>query len=76
MAYQTYNSSHVPTHGLFARAGEWAAEKIRGIGDFYAERGRLAQLAAFDRRTLLDIGLHPTEIQSVAHLPADPTRRR
>jgi uncharacterized protein YjiS (DUF1127 family) len=76
MAYQTFNSSTVPAHGLFERAGDWVAETVRGIGDFYAERGRVAQLAALDRRTLHDIGLHHSEISSVVHNSSDVTRRR
>jgi uncharacterized protein YjiS (DUF1127 family) len=76
MAYHTYDTSIDPVRSLQERTGSWIAETVRGIGDFYAERGRLAQLAALDRRTLHDIGLHPTELQSVAHNPHDTTRRR
>lgn len=76
MAYQTFDSSVEPAHGFGERAGDWIVETVRGIGDFYAERGRIAQLAALDRRTLRDIGLHRSEITSVVHNPSDPSRRR
>lgn len=76
MAYQTYNSSTLSSHSVFERAGDWIVGKVRAIGDFYAEQGRVAQLAALDLRTLRDIGLHPSEIASVAHHQVDPTRRR
>lgn len=76
MAYQTYNSPALHSHNVIERAGDWIVAKVRAIGDFYAEQGRVAQLAALDRRTLQDIGIHRSEIASVAHNQVDPTRRR
>ena len=76
MTYQTYDASIASSGSLAERASDWIAARVRGIGEFFAERGRIAQLAALDLRTLKDIGLTPSEISSVAHNPADPTRLR
>ncbi len=75
MAYHTYDHA-IANAGIVARAGDWIAHQVRAIGDFYAEQGRLAQLAALDVRTLNDIGLHQCELTSIVHNPRDTTRIR
>lgn len=76
MAYQTLHPAEHSATGTVESFREWLATTVRRIGAFYAERGRVAQLAALDRRTLKDIGIAPSEITSVAHWPNDPSRRR
>jgi len=76
MAYQTLHPNEHSATGIVEGLREWLATTIRNIGAFYAERGRVAQLAALDRRTLKDIGISPAEISSVAHWPNDPSRQR
>ncbi|WP_416896160.1 MAG: DUF1127 domain-containing protein [Minwuia sp.] len=76
MAYQTYDHRIAARNSVPGSIGDWISARIHAIGDFYAERGRLAQLAALDARTLRDIGLGRAELTSVAHNVGDPTRRQ
>jgi len=75
MTFQTYDHTHVGP-GTFGHIRDWIGQKVRDIGAFYAESGRLAQLAALDNRTLKDIGVHRSELTSFVHNPGDATRSR